>query len=187
MNYPPKSLVISIANLVCLHLLQTATPDRKATYTKQRSNILNYLGFEKFDIDAQKALESWVGGQSRQGMLPDELLKRAETFLLSKRIVLPGASILKRLVISVCSEVHEKIFKSLYLKIPSNVKRSIDQMLTVPEGERTSYFYKLKEYPPSAKISSLQSYLERYQSLEDVEIDEFQKKLNRSVIFELPL
>jgi hypothetical protein len=35
----------------------------------------------------------------------------------------------------------------------------------VPEGEQHSYFYRLKEYPPAATISSLQSYLQRYQIL----------------------
>ncbi|MCP3660790.1 MAG: hypothetical protein GY830_11005 [Bacteroidetes bacterium] len=63
------------------------------------------------------------------------------------------------------------------LSLSPNLKKSIDQFLSVPEGEQRSYFYKLKEYPPSAKISSLKSYLKRYQTLENTGIGKFEEKL----------
>jgi TnpA family transposase len=122
-------------------------------------------------------LETWLTQQTHQGALPDELFKQAEGFLLSKRIMLPGPSVLERLIVSICSTVHENILQILYLKLSPDLKQSIDQLLAVPEGDQRSYFHKLKEYPPSAKIFSLKSYLERYQKLEGTGIGEFDEKL----------
>ncbi len=57
------------------------------------------------------------------------------------------------------------------------MKPAIDQLLSVSEGEQRSYFFKLKEYPPSAKISSLQNYLKRYRTLTETGIDDFEAQL----------
>lgn len=154
--------------------LRIISPERKATYVEQRKTILDYLGFKKYDAESEKGLKIWLTEQVYQGGLPDDLLKRSESYLLSKRITLPGESVLKRLIASDASEAHEKIFDSLYQKLSPSLKRSIDQLLKVPEGEQRSYFYKLKEYPPSARISSLKNYLKRYQALEETGIDSFE-------------
>jgi hypothetical protein len=52
-------------------------------------------------------LQKWLEQQALQAHLPDELFLRTERYLLVERIVLPGASVLERLVISVCAETHE--------------------------------------------------------------------------------
>lgn len=157
--------------------LSIIPPDRKATYIEQRKTILDYLGFRKYDANSQEGLKIWLTEQIYQGGLPDDLLKRSESYLLSKRIMLPGESVLKRLIVSIASEAHENIFDSLYLELSPDLKQSIDQLLTVAEGEQRSYFYKLKEYPPSARISSLKNYLNRYQVLEQTGIDSFEGEL----------
>ncbi len=88
-------------------------PDRKATYTEHRQNILNYLKFRKFDEEAQNNLQIWLENQASQGRLPNELFQRAERHLLESRVVLPGPSVLERLIISACSGAHEKFFNTL--------------------------------------------------------------------------
>ncbi len=50
-------------------------------------------------------------------------------------------------------------------------------MLNVSEGEQRSFFYQLKEYPPSAQISSLKDYLQRYRTLSETGIDDFDTKI----------
>lgn len=81
--------------------LSIIPPDRKATYIEQRKTILDYLGFRKYDTNSQEGLKIWLTEQIYQGGLPDDLLKRSESYLLSKRIMLPGASVLKRLIVRV--------------------------------------------------------------------------------------
>jgi len=132
-------------------------PGRKATGKEHRKNILNYLKFLKFNEVSQAKLQTWLQQQAQQCILPDDLYQQAERHLLSSRIALPGHSDLKRLVIQFCSTTHAKIFESLHQRLSPELRQAIDQLLTVAEGEQRSYFYQLKEYPPSAKISSLKS------------------------------
>ena len=79
--------------------LAVEVPERKATYTDHRQNIMAYLGFQRFDDHAQEQLETWIEQQARLGMLPDALFQKAENHLLDKRILLPGPSVLERLII----------------------------------------------------------------------------------------
>ncbi len=148
--------------------LTLSTPDREATRSEYRKNILNYLGFSKYDDVAQARLQKWLEQQALQATLPDKLFLRAERYLLSERVVLPGASVLERLVISVCSETHEELFKALCDSLTPEMRTAIDNLLLVQSGDQRSLFFLLKAYPPSATISSIQSYLERYQTLEGI-------------------
>jgi len=145
----PPSLIIQV-------------PERKATYTEHRQKILDYLKFRKFDEEAQNNFQIWLENQASQGRLPIELFEIAERHLLQNRIILPGPSVLERLTIKACSEAHEKVFNTLYFNLTPELKQAIEKLLTVPEDKKHSFFSELKEYPPSAKISSLQDYLKRY-------------------------
>lgn len=49
------------------------TPNREATFSEQRKNILRYLGFSKYDDETQARLQKWLEKQAQQGSLPDEL------------------------------------------------------------------------------------------------------------------
>ena len=157
--------------------LTISTPDRDATFSEQRKNILTYLGFSKYDDTAQASLETWLSKQAEQGYLPDELFLRAEQYLLSTKVILPGPSVMERLIISVCSDVHERLFESLYQQLSVEIRQAIDELLIAAPGDQRSLFYLLKEYPPSATITSIQSYLERYRSLDGTGIDAIESRI----------
>jgi len=146
--------------------LAIGAPERKATYTDHRHNIMKYLGFQRFDDNAQERLESWIEQQARLGILPDELFQQVEKHLLNKRVLLPGPSVLERLIIHVCSDVHLQLFEMIFQQLSPELRQAIDRLLMAPDDEQRSYFYRLKEYPPAATISSMQSYLQRYQTVE---------------------
>ncbi len=150
--------------------LSVATPDREATFSEYRKNILNYLGFSKYDDEAQARLQIWLKQQASQAHLPEELFLRAERYLLAERVVLPGTSVLERLIISVCSETHEQLFEVLCVRLTPELRTAIDNLLGVQSGDQRSLFFLLKEYPTSVTISSIQSYLERYWKLEETGI-----------------
>lgn len=95
--------------------------------------------------------------------------------LVARRILLPGPSVLKRLVYSVCAGVHKRVFKELYDQLTDELKKAIDALLATSEDQQQSWFSQLKEYPPSATISSLKNYLERYRMLIETGIDQFDK------------
>lgn len=157
--------------------LAIEVPERKATYTEHRQNILQHLGFGKFDEAAGAQLETWLEKQAGLGLLPEELFEKAEHYLLDCRILLPGPSVMERLIIHVCSTVHQQLFESVFRHLSPELRQAIDHLLKVPEGEQRSYFHYLKAYPPAATISSIQSYLERYQTVAATGIDHFEGRM----------
>jgi hypothetical protein len=102
-----------------------------------------------------------------------ELFTRAEQYLMSNQVTLPGPSVLERLIISVCSQTHEKQFDDIFNMMSSELKNEIDKLLQVTYSNQRSPFYLLKEYPPSATVSSIKKYLERYKLLTGTGIDNF--------------
>jgi TnpA family transposase len=137
-------------------------PERKATYTEHRQQILTYLGFQKFDETAHAQLLIWLYQQGRQGLLPDALFQQAEQHLLERRILLPGPSVLERLIISACADVHAQLFETMSQCLSPAMRQAMDGLLIVPDGEQRSAFASLKDYPPAATISSMQAYVHRY-------------------------
>lgn len=107
---------------------------------------MHYLGFEKFDEQIHNRLKVWLTEQAKQRVLPDELFKESERYLLANRTILPGPSVLERLIIHVCSQVHTQLFASLYHQLPIALRNAVTQLLTVPDGAQHSSFYQLKPY-----------------------------------------
>ena len=152
--------------------LTVEVPEREATYLEHRQNVLKHLGFQRFDQRVQEQLEAWLDQQARRGTLPDALFQQAENHLLDQRVLLPGPSVLERLIIHVCSNVHVELFETVFRRLSPELRQAIDQLLLVPDGAQRSAFYHLKEYPPAPSISSIQSYLQRYHTVAATGIDD---------------
>ena len=101
--------------------------------------------------------------------------------------MLPGPSVLERLMIRVCSTAHLALFESIYQHLSPELRDVIEAFLKPPEGEQRSTFYELKAYPPSASISSLQHYLKRYAMLSEAHLEQFQSQSIGSGLPGLPV
>ncbi len=150
---------------------------RKATTSMYHRNILSYLGFNKFDDDAQKQLENWILVKVKQGKLPDELFEEAQAYLLTSYTLLPGASTIDKIITRICSAQHVNIFEKIYKKLPTQIIEQIEDILKLSEGQQRTFFFNLKQYPPSASISTLQNYLSKYNRLVEIGIDELKEQL----------
>ena len=144
---------------------------REATFLEQQKRILQLVGFRRFDDAARSELEAWLEDQARHGDLPAALFERAERRLLRDRVVLPGPTTLERLVIAVCARSQKELFESIYAQLSPELRSSIDALLTAPEGEQRSFFHRLKEYPPSPTIKSMNRYLDRHREVQDLFLD----------------
>src|ERR1017187_7127193 len=82
-------------------VLSLSTPDRPATESAQQQRIRAYLGYQPFDEETRSQLEDHLRRQVAQGVLPSELLQRAEDFLCFGKIILPAPSTLVRLAAAV--------------------------------------------------------------------------------------
>lgn len=100
--------------------LRAQPPEREATALEYRKNLLTYLGFSKFDEDARADLERWLSEQAQQGQLPAELFPQAEARLLKRRVLLPGPTVLERLIAHVCADEHTSFFRTLDASLPDD-------------------------------------------------------------------
>lgn len=173
----PKVVSYLSSQLTLPPTINIRVPDREATIIDQRNKILNYLEFKKYNKKSESTLAKWIKKNAATGALPDDLFSRAETYLLVNRIVLPGQSTIERLVIHICNEVHAKLFESFFKKMSKNLRSEIDDLLERDNGKQVTYFNRLKEYPPSAKIGSLQQYLDSYDRLVSTGINNFDENL----------
>jgi TnpA family transposase len=147
-------------------------PTRRATRSGYHQQILTFLGFKKYDQKIQNEFEEWVTKKAIEGLLPEDILNLAEEYLLQWKIVVPGITTLERPIRSLCLEAHSKIFETIYEQISPQLKKTLNDIL-VSEDSQTSFFAKLKESPPSATITSLKTYLERYKKLEEITLEQF--------------
>ena len=147
--------------------LYVPSSERKKTYFEHRKRVFEYLQFADFNNYAKVLLKKWVADQVKKYGIPlaDELLPNAERFLLKQKIALPGQVRLKRFLNSTCTHYQGNIFEQIYTKLTPDLKQSIDELLTISQVGNKSQFSVLKEYPPSATITSLQVYLSRYRQL----------------------
>ena len=158
-------------------------PARKATYIEHRKLIFEHLNFSYFNENALALLKKWSGEKVTQGViLADHLLPQAEQFLISNRIALPSIKQLKRFVNSLCSQYHESLYEKIYTRLSVDLIIAIEQLLTVDESEKDSWFNQLKEYPEATTISSLKRYLAKYYrlcniNLQGIDIEELSPEL----------
>jgi len=174
-----SDLPIEVINFIAMQLklspvLTVLAPTRKATLTNQRQRILAYLGFQKFEGKIVKIFENWVKDLACQGELPDVILPKAQGYLLSNKVILPGVTVIDRMITSICNLIHNEIFESIYQKLSLDLLNNIDQSLNVLENnEQSSYFNQLKDYPPAATAKSINKFIERYNKLHNFSLDEF--------------
>jgi hypothetical protein len=151
--------------------LTVEAPEREATALEHRSNVLKHVGFQRFDPMVQAQLAPWIEQQARRGMLPEALCQQAEKHLLAQRVLLPGPSVLERLIMHICSNIHDELFAPVFKRLSPELRQAIDQLLLVPDGEQHSAFAHLKEYPPAPSIASIQAYLQRYRTVAETGIN----------------
>ena len=139
-------------------------PERRATRSGYHGQILSYLEFGKYNRKSKDEFEEWVKSKAEQGVLPSDILELAEDFLVKKKVILPSRKVLERQIGSLCSKVHAEIFETIYSQLPKELKENLNRIL-VTKDNQVSFFARLKESPPSATITSLQTYLEKYAEL----------------------
>jgi len=116
-------------------------PERDATRIEYRKNILHYLGFRKFDVQAETKLQSWLEQNANLGKTPEMLFEQAERFLLAESVLLPGVSVLQRLVVEICLKAHG-IFSKRFINpcLPILNRQLIISCLCQPENNALLFF-----------------------------------------------
>src|SRR6266511_1647895 len=69
---------------------------------------------------------------------PSILFDRSTAWLITHKVLLPGASVLERLVARVRTRVQERLWRVLVRGLTPESRARLDTLLTIPEGQRRS-------------------------------------------------
>jgi len=147
-------------------------PTREATFLQQQKEIFAYLHFRKYGEFEKKQLLVWLATQVTEGLVPTELIARAEQYLIEEKIALPGEVILRRQVISLYTQQHSHKFTTLFHQLSQPLQEALDALLEIPSDAFHSFFATLKEYPPYANATIINDYLMRYHRLNMINLSE---------------
>ncbi len=101
---------------------------------------------------------------------PSVLFDRATDWLLTHKVLLPGTSVLERFVARVRSRVEIQLYHLLGKGVTTGQQALLHDLLTVPEGSRTSRLDQLRSGPFTVSGSSLVHALHRLQTVRNLGI-----------------
>jgi len=143
--------------------------DSIAHYRDQRQRLRHIeeicLQYGYREINAPFAgfrLARWLYAQCWTGTdRPIVLFERATTWLLAHKVLLPGASTLERFVAKLRQRVEQRLWRLLGQGITHESQLKLEALLSVPEGDRRSWFDQLRTGPAHISGPSLVNALDR--------------------------
>ena len=96
---------------------------------------------------------------------PSELFERATTWLMTHKVLLPGCSTLERHVARLRSRVETRLWQALTRGISSDQQAQLENLLSVPAGQRNSMLDRLRTGPVMISSLSLVQALRRLESV----------------------
>jgi hypothetical protein len=156
--------------------LAISLPDHLDSYSEGRqrqlhaAEIRTRYGYRDFaDREVGFRLARWLYSLCWTGTeRPGVLFERATDWLLSYKVLLPGASLLERFVAKVQRRVEELLWRLLGQGITAEQKLQLDQLLSVPSGSRTSPLDQLRSGPVTVSGPSLVRALQRVKAVRDL-------------------
>jgi len=118
-------------------------PQRQPTRYEHIERIKQYLGLRSFGADDQAMVADFVREQVRAGTPPDDLPQHTEEHLRAGLIVLPGVTVLDRLVTAATIKAEEELHEALIARLTPDSKGLILALLVIPEGEKITPFQQL--------------------------------------------
>ena len=145
---------------------------REMTLYKHQKLILNYLGYGVFDKFETFRITRWM---YRKLLVCDsrplELFEEAIFKLRDRKVALPAASTLARLVVRVRERASQKAELAISRRLSLEQVLNLESLLLVPEGERKSNLDLLRRAPVRPSAPSLITALERVEKLRALKLD----------------
>ena len=170
-------------------------PVREATEYRYQAQIRTYLNYRPFHEDEQALLTQWVQAQIADEFIPQtDLLKPAEAFLRSQRIVLPAASQLGRFLATATNDTQLQLYQQIAQQLTPAQRLALDEMITTGDEQRYSALSEFKRSPLDPSAIQMSRLIERYQELQQFGLSELdfsainpQTVLHLSSVTRIPL
>jgi TnpA family transposase len=188
-----RRIPLAVMNNVA-HQLAIDDPSCHAQYCvgEQRwehvAEIRTRYGYQDFSAwQAQFRLNRWLYALCWTGTdRPSILFDRATAWLISHKVLLPGVSVLERLVSRLRNRVEERLWRLLIGGLTSQSNARLDELLTVAPGERRSQLDRLRTGPTRRSMPELIRALRRVEDIRNLAVDiSVSARLPRSRVLEL--
>jgi TnpA family transposase len=129
--------------------------------------IRERYGYRDFsDFAAQWRLLRWLYALCWTGTdRPTALFDQATAWLVTHKVLLPGASVLERAIARVRSRANSRLWRLLAVRINPDQKARLDALLIVPEGGRQSPMDRLRSGPTLQSTNELVRAIERLEEV----------------------
>jgi hypothetical protein len=119
-------------------------PQRQPTRYEHVERLKTYLGLRTFRREDHPLIDQFVRQQVRAGARLHELLPSTEQMLRTQGILLPGVTVLERLVGAARIAAEEELYGELGRRIDRATKERILALLQIPPGQRMTPFQQLQ-------------------------------------------
>ncbi|HEY5844512.1 MAG TPA: Tn3 family transposase [Mycobacterium sp.] len=130
---------------------------------RHTAEIRDRYGYRDFTTQPDRfAFTAWLYRQAwRDDPAPSVLFRAAHRQLLARQILLPGQSVLTRLIATVRERATHRLHERLARAAPAEVRTRLEKLLLVPEGARRSELDLLRRPPFTPTITGLVRALDR--------------------------
>lgn len=141
-------------------------------YRSHAADIRALFGYREFsDPAAGFRLSRWLCALCWTGTdRPGVLFERATAWMLTHKVLLPGASTLERFVARVRSRMEQRLWRFLKQGLTPGQRASLEALLAVPEGGRASLLDRLRSGPTRVSSRALVGSIRRLQSIRELGI-----------------
>lgn len=150
--------------------------------------IRTRYGYQDFSAwSAQFRLNRWLYALCWTGTdRPSILFDRATAWLISHKVLLPGVSVLERLVARLRGRVEERLWRLLISGLTPQSNARLEQLLKVLPGERKSQLDQFRSGPTRRSVPELIRALQRVEDVRNLAVDvSVSARLPRSRVLEL--
>jgi TnpA family transposase len=185
----PPGVIDNIASqLGILHrtdLAQYGTSERRWDHAAEIRMRYGYQDFSTGPVPFR--LNRWLYALCWTGTdRPSVLFDRATVWLVTLKILLPGVSVLERLVARLRHRVQERLWRILARGLTPQSQAGLETLLTVPEGQRTSVLERLRTGPTLRSAAELVRAFRRLDEVRALGMDiPVSPRLPRSRVLEL--
>jgi TnpA family transposase len=143
----PHSLITHICEQLFINdiplFISYPPKGRRPTRHEHTERIRTYLGLLNFTDSHKELVTAFVDQLVRQGERPHLLLNKTEQMLRQHHLVLPGVTVLERLIRTIRNKTEDAIYQELYVRLDSSTVEKILDLLEVKDGEALNMFQQL--------------------------------------------
>jgi TnpA family transposase len=149
---------LDVAEPACIELYRTS--DKRWDHAIEIRRRFGYREFGegpvRFRLTRWLYATCWTGTDR-----PSVLFDRATAWLVDQKVLLPGVSVLERLVARLRRRVQERIWGALVKGLSQEILARLETLLTVPSGGRTSLLDRLRNGPTLQSVPELVRAIQR--------------------------